>query len=698
MMNELTNERLEEVSSHSLDITEQNIEKLKELFPEVLTEKKIDFDKLRLILGDEVETAPERYSFTWNGKKQAMQLAQQPTVATLKPNKAKSKNWDETQNLYIEGDNLEVLKILQKSYANKVKLIYLDPPYNTGSDFVYQDSFSDSIKNYLEVTGQVDEDGTKFSTNAETSGRYHTNWLNMMYSRLKLGRSLLTDDGVMFISIDEHEVSNLEKLVSELFGENNLAGTIIWDKRNPKGDSKGVAMQHEYVIVVAKSLEIFSSKNEFKRLKKNAEGMLRKAKQIINKIGADFTLSDANDEYRKWVNAQDSFSGGERAYSKIDEQGNVYREVSMTWPNNKQAPADYFVPIIHPTTGKPTKIPGKGWRYPSATLKQMILDNMVVFGKDETTIPRRKYLLSENMYENVPSLYYNGKSGSTDVSNLEMKTTYFDNPKPVDLLKQIIQSTTTENDIILDFFSGSATTAESVMKQNSEDDNNRQFIMVQLPEIIEDKKSDGYKDGFRNIPEIAEERIRRAGDKIIGENPELADKLDIGFKVFELSKSNIKKWNAEPKDLNEQFELIANNFEEGSKSIDVVYEIMLKQGLDLTYPISEIKVGDAVVYDIAFGAMFVVLGDKITSEVASHIIKQIADEEAENSVVVLQDEKFINDSEKLNIAAAKAIAATIHKDELNENYVIPNSLEKRVVDQVAASVQQCVENKTEVLV
>lgn len=646
MTNERTNERLEEVSSHSLDITEQNIEKLKELFPEVLTEKKIDFDKLRLILGDEVETAPERYNFTWNGKKQVMQLAQQPTVATLKPNKAKSKNWDETQNLYIEGDNLEVLKILQKSYANKVKLIYLDPPYNTGSDFVYQDSFSDSIKNYLEVTGQVDEDGTKLSTNAETSGRYHTNWLNMMYSRLKLGRSLLTDDGVMFISIDEHEISNLEKLVSELFGENNLAGTIIWDKRNPKGDSKGVAMQHEYVIVVAKSLEIFSSKNEFKRLKKNAEGMLRKAKRIINKIGADFTLSDANDEYRKWVNAQDSFSGGERAYSKIDEKGNVYRPVSMAAPDKPETRSHR--PLIHPETAKPTAVPTKGWRYTDDAMDKLLDQKLIIFGKDETTIPRRKYLLSENMYENVPSLYYNGKSGSTDVSNLEMKTTYFDNPKPVDLLKQIIQSTTTENDIILDFFSGSATTAESVMKQNSEDDNNRQFIMVQLPEIIKDKKSDGYKDGFRNIPEIAEERIRRAGDKIIGENPELADKLDIGFKVFELSKSNIKKWNAEPKDLNEQFELLANNFEEGSKSIDVVYEIMLKQGLDLTYPISEIKVGDAVVYDIAFGAMFVVLGDKITSEVAGHIMKQIADEEAENSVVVLQDEKFINDSEKLN--------------------------------------------------
>lgn len=594
-----------------------------------------------------------------------MQLAQQPTVATLKPNKAKSKNWDETQNLYIEGDNFEVLKILQKSYANKVKLIYLDPPYNTGSDFVYQDSFSDSIKNYLEVTGQVDEDGTKFSTNAETSGRYHTNWLNMMYSRLKLGRSLLTDDGVMFISIDEHEISNLEKLVSELFGENNLAGTIIWDKRNPKGDSKGVAMQHEYVIVVAKSLEIFSSKNEFKRLKKNAEGMLRKAKQIINKIGADFTLSDANDEYRKWVNAQDSFSGGERAYSKIDEQANVYQEVSMTWPNNKQAPADYFVPIIHPTTGKPTKIPGKGWRYPSATLKQMILDNMVVFGKDETTIPRRKYLLSENMYENVPSLYYNGKSGSTDVSNLEMKTTYFDNPKPVDLLKQIIQSTTTENDIILDFFSGSATTAESVMKQNSEDDNNRQFIMVQLPEIIEDKKSDGYKDGFRNIPEIAEERIRRAGDKIIGENPELADKLDIGFKVFELSKSNIKKWNAEPKDLNEHFELLANNFEEGSKSIDVVYEIMLKQGLGLTLPIEKFIVGDANIYKIAFGSLFIVLGENITSDAAKKIVEFIKDEELENVSVVLQDTGFVNDSEKLNSIETLNVGGVDYNDILS---------------------------------
>lgn len=250
----MTNERLEEVSSHSLDITEQNIEKLKELFPEVLTEKKIDFDKLRLILGDEVETAPERYNFTWNGKKQVMQLAQQPTVATLKPNKAKSKNWDETQNLYIEGNNLEVLKILQKSYANKVKLIYLDPPYNTGKDFIYRDNFHDSIENYLEQTGQVDNEGNKLSVNTETSGRYHTDWLNMMYPRLKLARNLLSDDGVIFVSIGTVEQENLSRLFDEIFGENNRDG-IVPVIMNLKGnqDAYGFADTHEYVLVYAKS-------------------------------------------------------------------------------------------------------------------------------------------------------------------------------------------------------------------------------------------------------------------------------------------------------------------------------------------------------------------------------------------------------------------------------------------------------------
>ncbi|WP_420331387.1 site-specific DNA-methyltransferase [Pediococcus pentosaceus] len=610
MTNERTNERLEEVSSHSLDITEQNIEKLKELFPEVLTEKKIDFDKLRLILGDEVETAPERYSFTWNGKKQAMQLAQQPTVATLKPNKAKSKNWDETQNLYIEGDNLEVLKILQKSYANKVKVIYLDPPYNTGRDFVYKDNFRDSIENYLIQTGQKNVDGDVYSTNVDTSGRFHTDWLNMIYSRLKLSRNLLTSDGVIFVSIDETESANLRKVMDELYGENNFVGNIIWQSRTSISNDGEISLNHNHTLVYSKN-----------------------RKELLfggDDIDSSEYVNNDNDPRGPWklVPIDANHPGGETAY-----------------------------PIRNPKTGAEYLPPNNRiWAYNQQTFEKLLEDGRIKFGMNDDSSPKRKLYLQERIDRGdvkTPSSISleagTTQSGTREIMSLFDNSKVFDYPKPSSFVKKLVKYGTfqTPNALVLDFFSGSSSTADAVMQLNSEDDYNRKFIMVQLPEMT-DSKTVANKLGYSTIPEIAEERIRRAGDKIVEENPLLADKLDIGFKVFELSKSNIKKWNAEPKDLNEQFELLANNFEEGSKSIDVVYEIMLKQGLDLTYPIREIKVGDAVVYDIAFGAMFVVLGDKITSEMAGHIMKQIADEEAENSVVVLQDEKFINDSEKLN--------------------------------------------------
>ena len=610
MTNERTNERLEEVSSHSLDITEQNIEKLKELFPEVLTEKKIDFDKLRLILGDEVETAPERYSFTWNGKKQAMQLAQQPTVATLKPKKAKSKNWDATQNLYIEGDNLEGLKLLQKSYADKVKLIYVDPPYNTGKDFVYKDNFSNSIDNYLEQTGQVDSEGNKLTVNTDLNGRYHTDWLNMIYPRLKLARNLLTDDGVIFISIDDAEQANLKKIADEIFGEKNFLTQVIWERAfSPINLKKNFSESHDYILVYGKD----ASKIVSNGLKRSQE---------------------TNDRYSNADNdPRGPWTSGDLSVGPAIEK-NIY---PITTPGGRE--------VMPPS--------GYSWRLSESTLKEYIEDNRIWFGEDGNNTPRIKRFLSEVKQTVVPMTVWkyedvgHSQSASQYLKRLFDDKAYFSYPKPVPLIQRIVELYSNPDSIVLDFFSGSATTAEAVMRMNVEDGGNRRFIMVQLPEQLSEKDV-AFKNGYKTIPEIAEERIRRAGDKIVEENPLLADKLDIGFKVFELSKSNIKKWNAEPKDLNEQFELLANNFEEGSKPIDVVYEIMLKQGLDLTYPISETKVGDAVVYDIAFGAMFVVLGDKVTSEVADHIIKQIADEEAENSVVVLQDEKFINDSEKLN--------------------------------------------------
>lgn len=611
MTNERTNERLEEVSSHSLDITEQNIEKLKELFPEVLTEKKIDFDKLRLILGDEVETAPERYNFTWNGKKQVMKLAQQPTVATLKPNKAKSKNWDETQNLYIEGDNLEVLKILQKSYANKVKLIYLDPPYNTGKDFVYKDNFEDSLDNYLEQTGQVDSKGNNFSVNPETNGRYHTDWLNMMYPRLKLARNLLTEDGVIFISIDDAEQANLKKIADEIFGEKNFLAQVIWERAYaPISLKKNFSPSHDYMLVYGRDANVIETNG-------------------IARTDSSDSLYKNPDNDPRGVWQSDNMSVGPAI------QANIY---PVTTPSGRE---------VEPPSGR-------SWSLSQKAFRERLADNRIWFGSDGNGVPRIKRFKSELRKTGITPMTIwkyedvgHSQSASQYLKRLFDDKAYFSYPKPVKLIQRIVELYSNPDSIVLDFFSGSATTAEAVMRMNVEDGGNRRFIMVQLPEQLSEKDV-AFKDGYKTIPEIAEERICRAGDKIVEENPLLADKLDIGFKVFELSKSNIKKWNAEPKDLNEQFELLANNFEEGSKSIDVIYEIMLKQGLDLTYPISEIKVGNVVVYDIAFGAMFVVLGDKITSEVAGHIMKQIADEEAENSVVVLQDEKFINDSEKLN--------------------------------------------------
>lgn len=603
--------KLRPVNQFSDDVRNTTIQKLQNVLPEVFTEgEMVDFDKLKEILTGKLDANIDKYSFNWNGKKRSIKLSQAPTVATLKPNSSKSKKFDDTNNLYIEGDNLEVLKILQKSYSDKVKLIYVDPPYNTGKDFVYKDNFEDSLDNYLEQTGQVDSEGNNFSVNPETNGRYHTDWLNMMYPRLKLARNLLTEDGVIFISIDDAEQANLKKIADEIFGEKNFLAQVIWERAfSPINLKKNFSVSHDYILAYGKD----TSKIVSNGLKRSQE---------------------ANDRYSNADNdSRGPWTSGDLSVGPAIEK-NIY---PITTPGGR---------VVLPPSGY-------SWRLSESTLQEYIADKRIWFGEDGNNTPRIKRFLSEVKQTVVPMTVWkyedvgHSQSASQSLKRLFDDKAYFSYPKPVPLIQRIVELYSNPDSIVLDFFSGSATTAEAVMRMNVEDGGNRRFIMVQLPEQLSEKDF-AFKDGYKTIPEIAEERIRRAGDKIVEENPLLADKLDIGFKVFELSKSNIKKWNAEPKDLNEQFELLANNFEEGSKPIDVVYEIMLKQGLDLTYPISETKVGDAVVYDIAFGAMFVVLGDKITSEVASHIIKEIADEEAENSVVVLQDEKFINDSEKLN--------------------------------------------------
>jgi adenine-specific DNA-methyltransferase len=622
---------MNKLDGKSLDIVSENVEKLKELFPEVFSESKIDFEKLENELGKFVDKEQERYNFTWNGKQEAKKIAQTPSTGTLRPCEEESKNWDTTQNLYIEGDNLEVLKLLQKSYHKKVKMIYIDPPYNTGKDFVYKDNFKDNIKNYLELTGQVDSEGNRLSTNSDTNGRYHSDWLSMMYPRLKLARNLLKDDGVIVIHIDENEYVNLEKLLNEIFGEDNNLGTIIWDKRNPKGEVAGIAQQHELISVYAKNKDYFKKHSELKRPKENAKAILKKASTLISKVGE--VNETVKQEFKQWLSKQ-NFSGGEKAYNLLDENGNVYQSVSMAAPDKPETRSHRQ--LLHPNTQKPCPVPAKGWRFPDKTMDELLANEEIVFGVDENSQPRRKYILQNNLYENLPSLLYFG--GSDDALSLP-----FDNPKPTTVALKLIQSvcnSLNSNDIILDFFSGSATTAHAVMQLNAEDRGERKYICVQIPEPT-DEKSEAYKAGYKNICEIGKERIRRAGEKIISDNPDKdLSNLDIGFKVFKLDSSNIKEWDSDFDNLEQNLMDATENIKIDRTSEDLLYEILLKYGLDLTLPIEEIIIDGKKVFVIGFGALVVCLDENITTDTVEAIAKLKEEYETEVMRVVFKDSSF----------------------------------------------------------
>jgi len=635
----------------SLDVVADNLEKLKTFFPDAFTEgtegkTAIDFEVLRQLLGDVVEEGEEKYGLNWYGKKRARQIALTPSLGTLRPCPEESVDWDTTQNLFIEGDNLEVLKLLQKSYANKVKVIYIDPPYNTGKEFIYPDKFQDNMDTYLKYTGQKDDEGITTTSNSESSGRYHTNWLNMMYSRLKSARNLLKEEGVIVVHIDEHEYPNLEKLLNEIFGEENNLGTVVWDKRNPKGEVVGIAQQHESVLFFCKNKHLFKNKVCFKRKKENAEKMLKKVSQLISIKGA--VTDNVRKKYKEWLKKQ-AFSGGDKAYSLIDDEGNIYRPVSMAAPDRPETRSHR--PLIHPVTKKACPVPKKGWRFPDSSMDGLLLNNEILFGQDETTQPNRKYLLKENLYENVSSLLYYG--GSDDSLFKEMKLS-FSNPKVVSVSKKLIAPVTTisESDIVLDFFSGSCTTAHTILDLNKEDDGNRKFIMVQLPEPCEGK-SDAYKAGYETIAEIGKERIRRAAAKIKEENPN--HEGDLGFKVFKLDSSNIKAWNPDRADLEQTLLDHAEHLVEGRTEQDVLYELLLKRGVELTVPIEEKEFSGKKVYSIGYGVLFACLSESIEEDEVEVLAQGIIDWKAElepetDSQVVFRDSAFSDDITKTNLA------------------------------------------------
>jgi adenine-specific DNA-methyltransferase len=582
---------------------------LKQLMPEIFDEGQIDFEKLKATLGENITFSNERYVLNWAGKSDAFRVMQCPSSATLVPCKEESVDFDTTQNIFIEGENMEVLKVLQKSYFGKVKMIYIDPPYNTGNDsFIYPDKFSETKEEYMKRVGDKDAEGYMthegmFRKNSRENGQYHSNWLNMMMPRLYLAKSLLREDGVILINMDEHEITNLQYLMNEIFGEDNDLGTIVWDKRNPKGDATGIAYQHEYIVVFSKNIDALKEKCQIVRPKKNAEKILAKANEIYQ-LKHKKTLEEINVEFQNWIKTQKDLSGGEAAYNRIDENGDVYRLVSMAWPNKKKAPDEYFIPLKHPITNKDCPVPARGWRNPPQTMNELLEKGQIIFGADETTQPQRKYLLKENLDENIPSLIYYGGS---DVDMLEELGIPFDTPKVVNIIKEHIQSFTERDSIILDFFAGSGTTAHAIMQLNKEDGSNRKFICVQLPELC-DLKSEAYKAGYSTIAEISKERIRRAGAKIRAEVEDeraqhageisfeettKAPMLDLGFKVFKLSESNFKQWReihgSEQEQWKQQTIDFLNPVAENATIDNMVYELLLKNGKSLNSVINHIN-------------------------------------------------------------------------------------------------------------
>lgn len=604
----------------SADIVAENIESLKTLFPDAFEEGKIDFDVLRQLLGGAVDEKDEKYGLNWHGKRKARQLALTPSTGTLLPCPDESVDWETTQNLMIEGDNLEVLKLLQKSYASKVKLIYIDPPYNTGKDFVYPDNFQDSIKNYLSLTGQIDEGGQKSSSNTESSGRFHTDWLNMMYPRLRVARSLLKNDGLIVVSISDSENHNLREMMDEIFGHENFVGCVIWNSTKSVTNTALISVSHTHNLIYARNKEYFVENRSHFRLPEDGDG---------------FANPD-NDPRGPWK--ADPFQvGGER-------------------PNQ-------LYPITNPKTGeiyRPNS--GSSWKNELKVFEGLMADSRIVFGASGEAGPQRKRFLSEaeergkvtkTLWDDV-----NTTTNATRTLKDLMGETVFDNPKPVDLIRRFIQLGTHDPNgaLVVDFFAGSGTTGQAVMEQNAYDGGSRRFILVQLPEQL---NSDDNQQKLAvkfckknnlplNIATLTKERLRRAGKKIT--------KGDVGFRVYSLASSNIAEWEPEPSDL--EGTLLANteHLVPGRTEQDVLYELLLKLGLDLCVHIEKKNIAKKTIYSIGSGTLIVCLADGLTKDtveaVATGIVtwrKALAP--SGETRVVFKDSGFVDDVAKVNMAA-----------------------------------------------
>ena len=616
--------KVELEDGQSADILSDNIEKMSEIFPEVFSENGVCFDSLRQLLGDAgvLGSDDESYGLNWNGKKKARQIALTPSNGTLLPCPAESVNWEETKNIFIEGDNLEALKLLQKSYANQIKTIFIDPPYNTGGEFIYPDRFQDNLDTYLKYTGQIDEEGLKLSSNTESSGRYHTNWLNMMYPRLKLAKQLLSRDGAIFISIDDNECGNLEQIANEIFGRENFVARVVWEKvYTPKSNGRVISSDHDYILIYCKTSDFYES-------------------------GWNY-LPRSEEQNSRFSNTDSDPNGPWRTYP-LDVR-----------TENSQKREKYRYEVTTPSGRVVKPAAGRHWSLPKERFEEELNAGRIFFGKTGDAMPTKKVYLSEARDGVIARTWWPYKEvGGNQTAKQELISLFegdpgFLTPKPVSMLQRILQLASKKDSIVLDFFAGSCSTVEAVFKENLSDGGSRRFIAIQLPELCQEGTA-ALNSGYTTIAELGKDRIRKAGNKIKSQAE--TDKLDLGFKVFKLSNSNICVWNPDKTDLEESLLSHEEHLIEGRTEQDVLYELLLKRGVDLAVPIESREVAGKNIYSIGYGVLFACLDESITKEQVEDIAQAIITWYGElapssDTHVFFRDSAFRDDVSKTNMAA-----------------------------------------------
>lgn len=653
---------MDKLKMHSPDLSQENIAKIRDLFPSCVTEVRdeatgqlglaVDFDQLRQELSNEVVEGPqERYRLDWPGKREALALANTPVAKTLRPVPAESASFDDTRNLFIEGDNLDALKLIQEMYLGQIKVIYIDPPYNTGSDLIYEDDFSEFGEDFLIKSNQRDGAGNRLVANNEANGRFHSDWLSMMYSRLKLAKNLLSDDGVIFISIANHEVHNLRKLCDEVFGEKNFVECITWNKRIPKND-KGVGNIHDFVLIYVKNDAV---RHEFYMRKDGLDEIYDLVSAMRKK---SVPLAEAEREIKKLYKKQ-GYDRGITLYNSFDAEYRLWGKINMSWPN-----ANTFGPryeVLHPKSNKPVRIPDRGWRWKEETFNeaagrvdgsykdiQKLHDGsfrcgQIWFAKDENQQPSSITYLDEVNQFLLRSILSFKSDGGLEVEELFGGKNFFSYPKTTTLMRALLSSKSVKDgDIFLDFFAGSCSTAHAIMQLNAEDKIQRRFIMIQLPEPL-GEETGAVKSGFKTIADIGKERLRRSASKVVELFPN-AKELDFGFRVMKVDTSNMQDVYYRPDQIDQQDLLAAvDNIKPDRNPEDLLFQVLVDWGVDVTLPIRRETIQGKTVFLVDDNALVACFDTGVTEE----LVKELAGREPLR--VVFRDNGFVSDAVKINV-------------------------------------------------